>query len=307
MSFPKNIIAPFVFLAILLAGCVSTSEHMEMKMEAEKYREEASQCTGRLEDAEERLDKVIETSANLSQQSGEFKAQRDDFAERLKECEFAIREREDEFRDEELEALARKREFETRQDELMPLIEKAERERALADASELMASDLRAVLSSYVKDGSVKVEVSGTMALVTFGNSLLYEPSSAVLTSSGKAILRRAAESLTRLGVSSLAVDSYTDSIPPGRSMKDSYPSNWELSAARAAAVADYITDAGGIEHALVVASGHSSNSPVADNSTREGRAANRRLVLGVAPLVPEADAPDGSASPAVTIGKGGL
>jgi len=276
-------------------------------MEAGKYREEASQCAGRLADAEERLDKVIETGASLSQQSDEFKAQRDDFAERLKECEFAIREREDDFREEEVDALAMKREIEARQDELLPLIERAERDKALAEAAELMASDLRAVLSSHVKNGSIKVEAAGTRALVTLGNALIYKPSSAVLTASGKAILRRAVESLTRLGISWLAVDSYTDSIPPGRSMKKVFPSNWELSAARAAAVADYITEAGGIEPELVVASGHAASSPVADNSTREGRAANRRLVLGVVPFVREAGIRSGEAMPAVTGGNGGL
>ena len=303
MRVPVNILMILSFPAILLAGCVSSREHMEIRMEAGKYREEASQCAGRLADAEERLDKLIETGASLSRQSAEFKVQRDDFAERLKECEFAIREREDEFRDEEVEALAVKREFEARQGELLPLIEMAERDRALSDAAELLASDMRTVFSSQVKKGSIEVDVAGTMALVTFRNAILYKPSSAVLTASGKAILRRAAESLTRLGISSLAVDSYTDSIPPGRAMKAIFPSNWELSAARAAAVADYITEAGDMEPSLVVASGHSANSPIADNSTRKGRAANRRLVLGVVPFVPVADVKAGDASPADTEG----
>lgn len=288
------------FLATALAGCVSTSQHAMVK-------EEIGKCSSRLAGTEERLDKAIEISSRLTRQAEELRAQSDDYSERLKECEFVIREREDEFSEEAMETATLRKELEARREELKPLLEKASLDRALEQAAQRMASDLIIVFQAQMKKGLVKVETRGTVLLLTINNNLLYKPSSAVLTASGKALLGKAVESLSRVGVFSLRLESYTDNIAPGKSMKKLYPSNWELSAARAAAAASYLTDARGIAADIVVASGHAHTFPIADNSTREGRAANRRLVLAAVSLAPEASLRDVDIFTAVTKGLGGF
>jgi chemotaxis protein MotB len=74
-----------------------------------------------------------------------------------------------------------------------------------------------------------------------------------------------------------IIVEGHTDDIPISNSK---YPSNWELSSARASNVVRYFVDELGLDQARFSAAGFADNRPFADNSTPEGRAANRRVVI---------------------------
>ncbi|MDI9817641.1 MULTISPECIES: OmpA family protein [unclassified Legionella] len=76
-----------------------------------------------------------------------------------------------------------------------------------------------------------------------------------------------------------IALEGYTDNIPIYTSQ---YPSNWELSSARAAAVARILT-AFGVEQTRITVTGFGEQYPVAENDTKEGRAKNRRVNLIIA------------------------
>jgi chemotaxis protein MotB len=64
------------------------------------------------------------------------------------------------------------------------------------------------------------------------------------------------------------------------------FPSNWELSAARAAAVVRHFQKEIGIDPENLEAVGHSFYDPVATNETEEGRAQNRRVNIVIAPKI---------------------
>jgi chemotaxis protein MotB len=103
----------------------------------------------------------------------------------------------------------------------------------------------------------------------------------AILFDSGKADIKTDNdETLDKLGNILGSLDNYirveghTDNIPIHTSV---YPSNWELSSARAASVVRLFIDEG-ISPEKVVAVGYGEYKPVADNSTAEGRAKNRRI-----------------------------
>jgi chemotaxis protein MotB len=64
--------------------------------------------------------------------------------------------------------------------------------------------------------------------------------------------------------------------------MKATYPSNWELSSARAHAVLHYVENKYAPEPDRLAAVGYGEYMPVADNETREGRSQNRRVVITV-------------------------
>jgi chemotaxis protein MotB len=72
------------------------------------------------------------------------------------------------------------------------------------------------------------------------------------------------------------------------------YPSNWELSSARATTVGRYLVEHSEIDPRRIIAAGYGEFRPVAPNDTREGRARNRRVDLVV--LFPQP--PGGSAAP---------
>jgi chemotaxis protein MotB len=72
-----------------------------------------------------------------------------------------------------------------------------------------------------------------------------------------------------------VVIEAHTDDRPIST---DTYPSNWELSAARAAAVARYLVAGGQVEAKRVSPGGFAHYRPIASNDTAEGRAKNRRL-----------------------------
>ena len=71
-------------------------------------------------------------------------------------------------------------------------------------------------------------------------------------------------------------IEGHTDDIP--LSGHNRYRSNWDLSGARAASVADFLTQNAGVPRERVVVRGMADTKPVAPNDSREGRAKNRRI-----------------------------
>lgn len=81
-----------------------------------------------------------------------------------------------------------------------------------------------------------------------------------------------------------IRVEGHTDSKPISTPR---YPSNWDLSTARAVAVVAYFVDLGHIKPSLLSAAGYGEHHPIADNNTAEGRALNRRVdIILVADMV---------------------
>jgi chemotaxis protein MotB len=77
-------------------------------------------------------------------------------------------------------------------------------------------------------------------------------------------------------------IKGYTDSVPIGPSLKDTYPSNWYLSAQRAAAVAHYLDKEHGVRTQTLEIEAFGPKSPVAPNKSPEGRRKNRRVEIVV-------------------------
>ena len=102
---------------------------------------------------------------------------------------------------------------------------------------------------------------------------------------SGEATLSRNFETtLLRVGtaledtIGVIRVEGHTDNQMVGFS--DRYKSNFDLSAARAAAVADFLMEATDLQTGRMTITGLADTEPMADNSTAEGRAKNRRIEL---------------------------
>ena len=114
---------------------------------------------------------------------------------------------------------------------------------------------------------------------------LYFESGSTKLTPDGVTRLADVATNIRdRYAGRRIRVEGHTDSNPIGASLKATYPSNWELSGARAAAVVRHLQWTHKMDPARfeVVAYGH--YSPVATNTTADGRSQNRRVRLAVLP-----------------------
>lgn len=143
------------------------------------------------------------------------------------------------------------------------------------------------VVAQDLKD-QVRIERTERAILVQLRDGFLFPSARADLTPEGVALVRRLAEFLGRIP-GELEVEGHTDPIPIATHR---FPSNWELSAARAAAVARKLID-NGVPARRLRAIGYADTRPVASNATADGRAANRRVTLMILARAPAAR-PDG-------------
>ena len=74
-------------------------------------------------------------------------------------------------------------------------------------------------------------------------------------------------------------VEGFTDNVPIGPELRNRFPSNWELSTARATDVVRYLA-AQGVNPNILAAQGFGDTQPVASNDTAQGRAKNRRVEI---------------------------
>lgn len=111
----------------------------------------------------------------------------------------------------------------------------------------------------------------------------LFEPGTATLTPAGAARLDALAGELqTQYTGHVVRVEGHTDSVPLGPSLADRYPSNWELSAARATTVVRYLIEQHELPSGQIEAVGYGATRPVARNDSAEGRRQNRRVRISV-------------------------
>lgn len=144
--------------------------------------------------------------------------------------------------------------------------------------------DLMKVLSPLINEGKVKVIQSARGVNVEINASVLFAPAEARLSRQSEEVLQAVAQIL-KDEPNDIQVEGFTDNTPISSAQ---YPSNWELSSARASSVVRLFVDQG-IAGERMVAIGRSSNSPIDDNATPDGRSRNRRVALTVLSNIPEA------------------
>jgi chemotaxis protein MotB len=115
---------------------------------------------------------------------------------------------------------------------------------------------------------------------------ILFEFGKATITPEGKKILKKVGEILKNVQGKQIRIVGHTDNIPIMPEYRYKFPSNWELSAARAAAVIRHFQKKMGLDPRILEAVGRSFYKPIASNKTREGRAQNRRVEIIISPKI---------------------
>jgi chemotaxis protein MotB len=115
---------------------------------------------------------------------------------------------------------------------------------------------------------------------VVFVDKILFDTGSFEINPKGKDLLLIVAESLKNDTNQNILVEGHTDNIPVGPALRKRFPSNWELSTARAAAVVRFLQEKGRIKPERLSALGYSSYRPVAPNNSPTGRHQNRRIEI---------------------------
>lgn len=122
---------------------------------------------------------------------------------------------------------------------------------------------------------------------VTFVDKILFSTGSDRINASGRKALLKIAETLKAGNTHQVVVEGHTDNVPIGPVLADRFPTNWELSAARAIAVVRFLEEKAGMDPGLLTASAFSSHRPLVSNEKESGRSKNRRIEIILAPLAP--------------------
>ena len=143
------------------------------------------------------------------------------------------------------------------------------------DKMKVIAKDLFKVMEPLVKEGQVRVTQSARGIAVEINASVLFAPGQAALESGSIKVLKAVGQVLAQVP-NDIQVEGHTDNTPISTV---AYPSNWELSTARASSVVRLFIDTG-VAGGRLVAVGYGENRPVESNATPEGRSRNRRVTI---------------------------
>jgi len=158
----------------------------------------------------------------------------------------------------------------------------AEQQRKQNEAMQAMVKNLNQVMAPLVKNDLVNVTKTPRGVVLDINASALFELGEAKLQKNAARTLTEVAKVLES-GTEAIEVEGHTDDIPI---FTPQFPSNWELSAARASSVVRLFIDEG-ITAERLRAVGLASYHPISSNDTPEGRTKNRRVsVIIVAPVI---------------------
>ncbi len=184
--------------------------------------------------------------------------------------------------------------------ELTALRERIDALKVVQAAAEARAAQQRTILEGFrpmIDAGDLAVEVAGGRVLLVLENDVLFDAGQASVRKEGKRLLRDVAQRLTAMRDLELQVGGHTDDTPI---RTDRFPTNWELSTARAVEVVQLLVTAG-IEPRRLSAAGFGEHRPAAANDDA-GRAKNRRIEIALVPeLAPVLEGP-----PPTTADRGG-
>ena len=157
-----------------------------------------------------------------------------------------------------------------------------EKEKSIAELKKTYTS-LVGEMSEEIKKGEITITQLKDKMSINMVDKILFDSGSADIKKDGKKVIDRVAEILAKVMDKQIRVEGYTDNVPISPRLAVKFPSNWELSTARATTVARHLQDKG-IEPKILSAAGYSEFRPVAPNDNEEGRAKNRRIEISLVP-----------------------
>ena len=161
--------------------------------------------------------------------------------------------------------------------ELQESIQNLENEK-LKLSEELVERIEESLAENFLSD-QVDVTFDANCVVLTFNGAFLFDSGKADLKTEALPMLNKIGKILSKYADDNIEIEGHTDSVPlnGGR-----YENNDVLSSYRALAVFDYLKDNASIDPSIMKHSGRGEYEPIADNSTPEGRAKNRRVEIKI-------------------------
>ena len=151
-------------------------------------------------------------------------------------------------------------------------------EAKLAESEKLAERIEEAIEESQMED-MIQVDFNSQYVQLTLKGAILFDSGSSSLKEDAMPVIERVALILERYAESEIEIEGHTDNVPIHTSR---FANNNELSSARALSMFDYLVENTALEPAKIKHSGRGEYIPIADNTTPEGRAKNRRIEIKI-------------------------
>lgn len=164
------------------------------------------------------------------------------------------------------------------------------------------ARTMREKLATVLRPEDASILLDGSRLTIRLANQILFRSGESRLREDARPALQIVASLLREeLAAYPVTVEGHTDNVPISDSMRSRFPSNWDLSAARAVSALRFLEAEGGIPSSRLSICGYGDTRPIAPNDTPEGQALNRRIEFVIQldqPITPSPTPPT-PASPA--------
>lgn len=141
-------------------------------------------------------------------------------------------------------------------------------------------------LNEEIEKGEITITRLADQLSVNIVDRIIFPSGSAQVNEAGIKVLQRVGRILKETEDKRIKVEGHTDNIPIHKNLQAEFPSNWELSAARATNVVRVLEEQVGIDARRLEVAGYGQHRPIASNKTRRGRAKNRRIEILLLPRV---------------------
>lgn len=141
-------------------------------------------------------------------------------------------------------------------------------------------------MQKEVEQGQVKITQLADRLSLNIVDKILFPSGEDHISDQGKEVLKRVGTVLKQAKDKTIRIEGHTDNIPIAKSLKTRFPSNWELSTARATNVVRFLQDEARIDANSLEAVGMGEYHPLASNKTPAGRSQNRRIEIILFPRV---------------------
>jgi chemotaxis protein MotB len=271
-----------LFTLIVLSACVSTGKYKMADQEKQDLARQKEMLSARVDSlvSEVRLlSKALDEQKDLlkkeiGQKNADIIQKQADYEKLSQELDV----KNNSLRVQTAEYDQRMRELQAKQEQYENIVRDKEKETKNYEA--LMNS-----LKSELNQKSVTIQNLEGKLTVTFVNEVLFESGSASISKQGKSILDDFAKGMKDNPGFRINVIGHTDNVAIAGNLAKTYPSNWELSTARAVSVVRYLTEVSGMSPDNLYPEGHSYYTPVVPNDTPENRAKNRRVEIIIVPI----------------------
>ncbi len=145
---------------------------------------------------------------------------------------------------------------------------------------------LIAEMSAEINDNQIQITQMADKLKVSIVDKILFPSGETQISPEGLKVLKRVGDILKKSEDKIVRVEGHTDNIPIKGRLQKKYPTNWELSTARATNVVRFLLDEVGMVPERLESVGMGEFHPVAENDTKEGRAQNRRIEIMLLPLI---------------------